>query len=405
MSTRRETGPAGREADRSRPRQGSDCAPPGCCSTPSSRPGPWRRAALSRLAVRAATRVRAVPSSAGACAPSRFATSCGSLDFDSGRGGVLCWPRATPRSARAPRLRRAFSFVSMSSPTTRRGTTPITSAPPSFERFHEIMAGAGVPYLVAVLPRVSREPLSPTATGSRPLERRRGGDASPPGLRAGASFGLHGRDHRTRFGLSARPFRAVRADGRRDRASCSTTRLAELARHGIRPDVFVPPYNRFDARQLEALARRFEVVCGGPESIGLMGFQRAPAVARGDRVPALLCARVRDAPPRCSAAWNAWLEREGGLWVPVVLHWGWEARRRLQRSATPGRPHRALCRPLGGLPRRHRAQPHADGAGRAGACRASRASSGERSRSTDDAPRRSTGCASASPAWRSSTTG
>ena len=68
----------------------------------------------------------------------------------------------------------------------------------------------------------------------------------------------------------------MRADGAGETEQLLDDALAELARHEIRPDVFVPPYNRFDARQFEALARRFAVVCGGPESIGLMGFQRTP---------------------------------------------------------------------------------------------------------------------------------
>ena len=67
-----------------------------------------------------------------------------------------------------------------------------------FGRFHEIMHDGGVPYLVAVLPRVSREPLSPVGTESRPLEDgeiqtlKRLGDEQ-------VSFAMHGRDHRTRF--------------------------------------------------------------------------------------------------------------------------------------------------------------------------------------------------------------
>ena len=40
--------------------------------------------------------------------------------------------------------------------------------------------------------------------------------------------------------------------------------------------VFVPPFNRFDAAQYPVLAERFEIVCGGPESVALMGFHGGP---------------------------------------------------------------------------------------------------------------------------------
>lgn len=191
-----------------------------------------------------------------------------------------------------------------------------------FERFHEIMAGAGVPYLIAVLPRVSRAPLSPTGTDSRALQddevavlRRLAGER--------VCFALHGRDHRTRFASSRRHSELCGLD-RAQTERLIDEALGELARHDIRPDVFVPPFNRFDARQLEWLADRFAVVCGGPESIGLMGFQRTPQ-RRGDIVylPAYVpyygrAAELVKALPRA-------IERAGGRWVPIVLHWGWEA--------------------------------------------------------------------------------
>lgn len=195
-----------------------------------------------------------------------------------------------------------------------------------FERFHEIMADAGVRYLVAVLPRVSRSPLSPTGTDSRSL-----GDEEIAVLRRladeGVCFALHGRDHRTR-----------RASPRRHSELCGLDRtqtdalideaLGELARYDIRPDVFVPPFNRFDARQFEWLAARFAVICGGPESIGLMGLQRTPQW-RGETMTVYMpsyapyygrASELLNALPRMIER-----ARGRGMTIPVVLHWGWEA--------------------------------------------------------------------------------
>jgi len=191
-----------------------------------------------------------------------------------------------------------------------------------FERFHEIMAGTGVPYLIAVLPRVSRAPLSPTGADSRPLQ-----DAEVAVLRRLAgervSFALHGRDHRTRF-ASPRHHSELCGLDRVQTERLIDEALAELAGHGIRPDVFVPPFNRFDARQLEWLADRFEVVCGGPESIGLMGFQRTPQ-RRGDVMYLPSYAPYYGQATELLKALPRAIERAGGRWVPIVLHWGWEA--------------------------------------------------------------------------------
>src|SRR5262249_22990120 len=100
--------------------------------------------------------------------------------------------------------------------------------------------------------------------------------------------------------------------------------LAELRETGIETGVFVPPFNRFDARQYEPLARRFAVVGGGPESVPLIGFHRTP-VWRGDAVylPSYfpLYGHARDVLPAAQSL----IERQAGLWTPIVLHWGWEA--------------------------------------------------------------------------------
>ncbi len=276
--------------------------------------------ALLAPAVRRATRVRAVPPRPVRLAE-RVRYKLGKLDFEAAVAGPLLAARRAvlgERAAAHPRLLvRVDEF-----PHYLAWDDPERFGTAGFERFHEILAGAGVPYLVAVLPRVARDPLSPAASGSRALEpeevamlRRLAGER--------VALGLHGRDHRTRHasprrhselcGLSPAATEALLEDA-----------LAELARHELRPDVFVPPYNRFDARQFEALARRFEVVCGGPESIGTVGFHSTPQW-RGEAVYlpsyAPVYGRAADVLPALErvAEWAA------GLWVPVVLHWGWEA--------------------------------------------------------------------------------
>jgi peptidoglycan/xylan/chitin deacetylase (PgdA/CDA1 family) len=192
-----------------------------------------------------------------------------------------------------------------------------------FERFHEILQTAGVPYLVAALPRVSRAPLDPQAAESRALTDEEAALLRRAAGSAGVAIALHGRDHRTRF-----------ADPRRHSELCGLDEaatavllddaLAELDRHGVYPDVFVAPYNRFDASQWAALAQRFAIIGGGPESIRQIGFQRAPVWREGAvYLPsyAPCYGRAREVLPAAERA----IARQTGLWTPLVLHWGWEA--------------------------------------------------------------------------------
>jgi len=193
----------------------------------------------------------------------------------------------------------------------------------AFKRFRAILGEAGVPWLAAVPSRVSARPLDPTCTDWRPL-RDEEIDMLHSLVGEGVTLALHGRDHRTRH---ASPRRHSELSGLSPEATVELieSALTELAEAGLpRPAVFVPPFNRFDARQYPLLAARFDVVCSGPETIGSMGFHSTPQ-ARGGAIHlpsyAPLYGRAREVAPALAAL------RDAGraVWAPVTLHWGWEA--------------------------------------------------------------------------------
>jgi len=295
--------------------------------------------ALRSPALARATRVRRVPVRAVRVVE-QLRYKLGALDFDS---GVLA-PALAARSAALGDRRAApprFLIRVDEFPHYQAWDEPDRFGTAAFARFHEIMAGAGVPYLIAVLARVSRQPLSPAARGSRPLcDDELAMLARLAGERV--SFALHGRDHRSRFDSPRRRSELCGLDPARTDELLADA-LAQLAGHGIDPHVFVPPYNRFDARQLPVLARRFAVVCGGPESIGTMGFHSTPQW-RGECVYLPSYAPVYGPAAMVLPAIERAIEQASGMWVPVVLHWGWEQQAgwsALERLAQRIAPHAA----------------------------------------------------------------
>jgi len=275
--------------------------------------------ALQATAIARATRVRSVPPRALRLA-AQVCRKLGRLDFESGVIAPLLGARRAALgegSAAPPRfLVRVDEF-----PHYEAWDEPERFGTAAFDRFHGIMAAAGVPYLIAVLPRVSHHTLSPKASGSRPLERYE--VAMLQRLSAGhVCFGMHGLAHRTRWS-SPRRHSELSGLGRAATEELLDDALAELARHGIRPEVFVPPYNRFDAGQFQALAGRFQVVCGGPESVGKMGFHSTPQW-RGQAVYLPSYQPFYGHAAGILPAVERAIERQIGLWVPVALHWGWE---------------------------------------------------------------------------------
>ena len=274
--------------------------------------------AVTAAAVLAAVRPRPIPRP-----PLRWAQDVmrklGRLDHD---GPLLAARRAVlgERAGAPPRfLVRVDEF-----PHYKAWDEPARFGSDGFRRFHEILADAGVPYLVAVLPRVSRAPLDPAGTESRGLTDEEAGLLREVAAHDGVALALHGRDHRTRNASPRRHSELCGLDPG-ETAALLDEALAELEGHGVaRPRAFVAPYNRFDAAQWPLLAQRFAIVGGGPEGIRHLGFQRAPQW-RGEAVYlpsyAPFYGHAREVLPAAERA----IAAQTGLWTPIVLHWGWEA--------------------------------------------------------------------------------
>lgn len=206
------------------------------------------------------------------------------------------------------------------------------------QRFHAVMAEAGVPHLMSVVSQWTHEPLRPDGQGGRPLDDR--DVALLDQMRAdGVTFAQHGRDHRTRYtdprrqselcGLEAGRLEELLSQGRE-----------QLAAAGVHPRIFVPPFNRFDASQWPILARHFDVVTGGPESVVQIGFHGGP-LWRGEAVYLPCYAPLYESAAAVLPAVDALIEQQIATWIPVVLHMGWEiddnyaALRRLAQRIAP----------------------------------------------------------------------
>jgi Uncharacterized protein conserved in bacteria (DUF2334) len=191
----------------------------------------------------------------------------------------------------------------------------------AFRHFHAVLAEAGIPYLLAITPNVSRDYLDPEVGERRRLDA---GEIKTVADVAGdrVVFGLHGADHRTRH---ANPRHHSEFCGLPDSEAAARIDGARAVFDdlGHPTPVFVPPFNRFDAGQYPLLAERFEVVCGGPESVRLLGWQPAP-VWQGEAVYLPSYAPLYGTSAEAAAGIERLLELEAALWAPVTLHWGWE---------------------------------------------------------------------------------
>jgi predicted ATP-grasp superfamily ATP-dependent carboligase len=205
-------------------------------------------------------------------------------------------------------------------------------------RFHAVMAEERVPHLMSVLPQWTHDTLNPAGSGGRALDED-DQELLEQMRRDGVTFAQHGHTHRTRH-----------ADPRRHSEMCglSAQQLEELLEHGraklaaigVFPRIFVPPFNRFDAEQWPVLARHYDIITGGPESVMLMGFHGGPQW-RGSAIYLPCYAPLYDSAAAVLPAVEAMIDSGVGGWVPIVLHMGWEidddyaALRALARTVAP----------------------------------------------------------------------
>lgn len=282
--------------------------------------GSIRPADLARAPVREAVRSRRIPA-APSRAYQRSLMGRGRLSYESETVRRAMAARRTVLGERAsgpPRLLvrlDAFPHPLAFDDPRRYGTE-------RFRAVHALLAEAGLRYLLPVTPRVSRRPLDPRDRGHRRLD-----DAELELLtelrRDGVTFAAHGLDHRTRRG---RPRRRSELSGRSKAALGERLDLAaaELAEAAIRPDILVPPFDRFDFGQWETLAARYAVIGGGPHSVGRLGYHDTP-LFRGAAVWAPAYPPLHGAAAEALAGVRRLVEQGAALWVPVALDWGRES--------------------------------------------------------------------------------
>lgn len=236
---------------------------------------------------------------------------------------VLAPARAAVRAARGARPMPPRVLVRFDEfPCYASGDEPERLGTRAFRRFHEVLRGADVPYLCAIVPTVSSRPLDPEARGSRRLSAEERATLDELAADPGTDLALHGLLHRVR---DANPRRhsellgltPAEVEDKVDRG------LELLGEHGVRPRTFVPPHNRFEPRHWGVLEDRFDVVSGGPESVLEHGLR--PPQLWGDALwlPSL--------PPLYGAARDIVepLRRLRGVpgdvpWLVITLHLGWE---------------------------------------------------------------------------------
>jgi hypothetical protein len=191
----------------------------------------------------------------------------------------------------------------------------------NFRRFHAVLAEAEIPYLLAITPNVSRDYLDPEVGERRRLDT---GEIKTIGDIAGdrVVFGLHGADHRTRYANPRRHSEFLGLDNNEAAARIDGAR-AIFDDLGHPTPVFVPPFNRFEPWHWRLLAKRFEVVCGGPESVRLLGWQPTP-VWHHEAVYLSSYAPLYGTSAEAAAGVERLRQQEAALWAPVTLHWGWE---------------------------------------------------------------------------------
>ena len=177
-------------------------------------------------------------------------------------------------------------------------------------RFHEAAMEEGVQYLLAVTPFLDdgsgQRRLS---TAERRILDRVTGD--------GVELALHGFTHRSRYSNFGSEILHVPGPTL-ERALAEADQY--LAGFGFSTSAFVAPYNTYDPFTVSILAKRFAVLCGGPESVHSFGYRAGPSSFMGSTyVPSYRGAY--ELTDRGLPHLERLLATSGGGTLPITMHW------------------------------------------------------------------------------------
>jgi hypothetical protein len=292
--------------------------------------GDLRPSQLARAEVRAATTSRRVPSAVSRRYQRRLLDS-GALRYEAQTVARMMAARRAVLGADAdgpPRvLLRAGAF-----PHPLADEDPARFGTEAFRRAHDELAGAGVPYLLAVTPRVSARPLDPGDDRWRPLDDGEL-DVLADLRREGVTFAASGLDHRTRRRGAGRAseLSGLNADALGERLDQAAEELAQVA---VRPRVLVPPFDRFGWRQWDVLAARYRLVTAGHDSVDAVGYHDGP-LWRGEAVWLPVYAPLDGPGDQVLAAIRALAEADASVWAGAAIDWSASDARALLSGAAP----------------------------------------------------------------------
>lgn len=189
-------------------------------------------------------------------------------------------------------------------------------------RFNDVIAANGVHHLMSITTQLTHAVLDPAAQGGRPLGKQELAVIEEMRGSGLTTFAQHGTTHRTRFADSRHQSEYLGLDDAALAIVLDSGRSV-LRDLGIDARVLVAPFNRFAASQWRVLSERFDVICGGPETVAQIGLHGGP-LWHGDAVylPCYtpLYGRARDVLPAVQRI----IDRAPGTWIPVALHTMWE---------------------------------------------------------------------------------
>jgi len=132
-----------------------------------------------------------------------------------------------------------------------------------FLRFHEILQGSGIPYILGVTPYLCNRELSKSE--EEILYRLIGADVE---------IAMHGITHQTESCCVLSELIGLNRKTLEDKFSMGFRILENL---GLDPQFFIPPFNAFELDCIPVLREYFVGICGGPESVNIVGYRISPS--------------------------------------------------------------------------------------------------------------------------------
>jgi hypothetical protein len=189
-----------------------------------------------------------------------------------------------------------------------------------YEKFHNILRNNKIPYLLGVTPHAALHPLEVDCTEFLNLEKDEI-EFLKAAKQQSVTIAFHGYNHKTN-GEARSEFDSIDQRAIEQKIENGLRYLKENI--GVTTDIMIPPFNHFGRWTIPILGKYFRIICGGPETLPILGLAQSPSLLEDNIVYIPSYRPLYGRTAYINRFLKKFIKKQKYAFLPITIHWAWE---------------------------------------------------------------------------------